>query len=208
MAAWGHIAVKHTICPPTPPFQIVGAGLDPQVYPVAARQVACHQWCVTHFAAPRLRDFTPDDAKWVIDAHIAHYCGGDGFDASFGDLVARVVNDFAATARAGLDRGFVLERDGQRLGSVICVGHDGGVAQLRLFLLDPGLRGQGQGRRLLAAFMDHARAAGFTRVMLWTHASHTEACALYRAEGFRLVQERPVRNFGQDLVEQQFMRDL
>jgi GNAT superfamily N-acetyltransferase len=162
---------------------------------------------------PALRDFVPADAPWVIAAHVAHYCGapdhgGEGFDATFGDLVARVVGDFVSTARPGLDRGFVLDRAGQRLGCVFCVGRDGGVAQLRLFLLDPSLRGQGQGRRLLTALTDHARQAGFTRVILWTHASHTAACALYRAQGFALVQEHPVRSFGQDLIEQQFARDM
>lgn len=162
---------------------------------------------------PTLRDFVPTDAPWVIAAHIAHYCapidhGGEGFDARFGDLVARVVTDFVATARPGIDRGFVLERDGQRLGSVFCVGRDGGVAQLRLFLLDASLRGQGQGHRLLTALTDHARATGFNRVALWTHASHTAACALYRANGFTLVHERPVHSFGQNLIEQEYARDL
>lgn len=157
---------------------------------------------------PRLRDFTPDDAPWVIAAHVAHYCGTEGFDASFGDLVARVVADFVATARPGLDRGFILDRDGQRLGSVFCVGRDDGQAQLRLFLLDASLRGQGQGRRLLEALMAHARAARLGRVFLWTHASHTAACALYRAAGFALVEERPVVSFGQALVEQRFARAL
>lgn len=157
---------------------------------------------------PILRDFTPADAPWVIDAHAAHYCGTEGFDASFADLVARVVGDFVATARPGIDRGFILERGGQRLGSVFCVGRDDGQVQLRLFLLDASLRGQGQGRRLLAALMDHARAAGFGRVFLWTHASHTAACALYRAAGFALVEERAVVSFGQALVEQRFARAL
>jgi GNAT superfamily N-acetyltransferase len=157
---------------------------------------------------PRLRDFTPADAPWLIAAHTAHYCGAEGFDATFPDLVARVVGDFVTTVRPGLDRGFVLDRDGQPLGSVICVGQSGGTAQLRLFLLDPSLRGHGQGRRLLDALTGHARSAGFARVMLWTHASHTDACALYRAYGFALAQERPVRSFGQELVEQQFVLAL
>jgi ribosomal protein S18 acetylase RimI-like enzyme len=169
---------------------------------------AWHEEAMPSTEPPHLRDFTPADAPWLIAAHTAHYCGDEGFDATFPDLVARVVRDFVTTARPGLDRGFVLDRDGQRLGSVICVRHTEGTAQLRLFLLDASLRGQGQGRRLLDALTGHARCAGFARVMLWTHASHTAACALYRGYGFALVQERPVHSFGRNLIEQQFVLEL
>ncbi len=40
------------------------------------------------------------------------------------------------------------------------------------------------------------------RWSLWTHESHSAACALYRAYGFAMTDSRPVRSFGQDLVEQ------
>ncbi len=77
-----------------------------------------------------------------------------------------------------------------------------GVAKLRLFLLEPEARGRGLGQRLLDACLGFARAAGYRRLELWTHESHRAACALYARNGFRLVGSRPVRSFGQDLVEQ------
>jgi L-amino acid N-acyltransferase YncA len=46
-------------------------------------------------------------------------------------------------------------------------------------------RGQGLGRRLIAATLAAARAAGMERVDLAVYARNTRAAALYRAVGFR-----------------------
>jgi GNAT superfamily N-acetyltransferase len=66
----------------------------------------------------------------------------------------------------------------------------------------------GLGRRLLAQCTDFARKSGYRRMQLWTHESHTAACALYRAAGWSLVSSRPVHSFGQHLVEQSWTRSL
>ena len=45
-------------------------------------------------------------------------------------------------------------------------------------------------------------------MVLWTHKSHEAACALYAKSGFQMTDERPVHNFGRDLIEQSWERDL
>ncbi|MEC7258163.1 MAG: GNAT family N-acetyltransferase, partial [Pseudomonadota bacterium] len=50
--------------------------------------------------------------------------------------------------------------------------------------------------------MEFARVAGYRDMVLWTHESHRAACALYAAAGWQLIESRPVRSFGVDLVEQ------
>ena len=155
----------------------------------------------------QIRDLATGDAGWVIQRHAELYAAEAGFDASFEVLVAGIVADFLR-ARGPDDRAFIAHRGGRRLGSVFCVRLDDETAKLRLFLLEPDARGQGLGRLLLQACLDHARARGFRRMTLWTHESHRAACALYARAGFALVGSRPVTSFGQPLVEQSWTLDL
>ena len=150
-----------------------------------------------------LRDLEIGDAGWLIEQHAVLYARHDGFDASFEALVAEVLAAFIRTRDPARERAFIAEEDGRRLGSVFCMrSGEPGVAQLRLFLLVPEARGRGLGQRLLDACLGFARGAGYARMRLWTHESHRTACALYARNGFFLTQSRPVRSFGQDLVEQ------
>ncbi|AAV95047.1 GNAT family N-acetyltransferase [Ruegeria pomeroyi] len=151
---------------------------------------------------PVLRLFRPDDAPWLVEQHGVHYARAEGFDDSFGPLVARILDDFIADHDPDRERGWIAEADGQRLGSIFCVRLDETTAKLRLFLLVPEARGRGLGRRLLDTCMGFARDKGYTQMQLWTHESHRAACALYAATGWQLTDSKPVHSFGVDLVEQ------
>lgn len=150
-----------------------------------------------------LRDIAPGDAAWLTRVHAELYAESDGFDASFERLVAQILDDFQRHRDPSCERAFIAERGGARLGSVFCVRSGApGIAKLRLFLVLPEARGQGLGRRLLESCIRYTKSAGYRELRLWTHASHEAACALYRRRGFALVDEKPVRNFGQNLIEQ------
>ncbi|MEQ6248479.1 GNAT family N-acetyltransferase [Sulfitobacter sp. HNIBRBA3233] len=151
-----------------------------------------------------LRPFTPDDRDWLVAAHAKHYAREEGFDESFGILVAGILDDFIASHDPEDERGWIAWEDGKRIGSIFCVRLDGTRAKLRLFLLMPDARGKGLGRRLLETCTGFARACGYDGMQLWTHESHRAACALYRRNGWRLIAERPVTSFGQSLNEQTF----
>jgi hypothetical protein len=56
--------------------------------------------------------------------------------------------------------------------------------------------------------MTFAAEAGYAEMQLWTHESHQAACALYAAFGWQLVDSKPVRSFGVDLVEQSWKVSL
>ncbi|MEQ9258573.1 MAG: GNAT family N-acetyltransferase [Roseovarius sp.] len=152
--------------------------------------------------ASTIRRFEPADASWVISRHAQLYAEEAGFDASFGAVVRDVVESFVANHDPACERGWIAERGGQPKGSIFCCKTDACTAKLRLFLLEPEMRGHGLGARLLETCLGFAREAGYARLRLATHESHLAACALYARRGFTLLSARPVRNYGQDLVEQ------
>ncbi|WP_126976779.1 GNAT family N-acetyltransferase [Frigidibacter oleivorans] len=142
----------------------------------------------------------------VTEMHGRHYAAAAGFDHGFEALVARELAGFCAdppprsaiwTARSG----------GAILGSVAIDGHRWpGPAHLRWFIVDPALRGQGAGRRLLRAAVDFCDAAGFSGIELWTFAGLDAARHLYEAEGFACVEKRPGDRWGREVMEQRFLR--
>ena len=149
-----------------------------------------------------LRPFRADDIDWLVDRHGALYARDEGFDDSFAPLVRSNLEDFVADHDPTRERGWIAEGPQGRLGSIFCVRLDDSTAKLRLFLLEPEVRGLGLGRRLLATCMAFAKGAGYSGMTLWTHESHRAACALYRRTGWTLAASHPVHSFGQDLVEQ------
>ena len=150
----------------------------------------------------RLRLFTANDRDWLVDRHRVLYTRDDGFDDSFGDLVAEILDDFLTGHESEHECGWIAHDNNVRLGSIFCVRHSPTIAKLRLFLLVPEARGKGVGRVMLETCMGFAKTSGYGGMQLWTHESHTAACALYRAAGWQLDASKPVRSFGQDLVEQ------
>lgn len=148
------------------------------------------------------RRFDAADTDWLVERHATLYAQNDGFDDSFGPLVRQILDDFVAEHDPACERGWIAEGSGARIGSIFCVRLDEETAKLRLFLLLPEARGQGLGARLLQQCMGFAEGAGYRGMQLWTHESHTAACALYAAFGWVLVASEPVHSFGQDLVEQ------
>lgn len=154
--------------------------------------------------AVQFRPFDQGDRDWLLAQHKAHYTANDGFDSSFGVLVGEILDDFLAHHDPTRERGWIAHAGGRRLGSIFCVRLDEETAKLRLFFLHPDARGRGLGRQLLAECMRFAQSTGYTGMQLWTHESHKAACALYERAGWMLESAKPVRSFGQDLIEQQW----
>ncbi len=64
---------------------------------------------------------------------------------------------------------------------------DGETAELKRMFVAPLVRGQGLGKRLLAALETEARALGVRRLVLETGTRQAAALALYRANGFQSI---------------------
>ena len=79
---------------------------------------------------------------------------------------------------------FVAERDGVVIGTCAVVPWSGRELELAKLAVSPNARGQGVGRRLVEACLDHARATGAPRVVLLSNSQLTSALKLYRGLGF------------------------
>ena len=150
----------------------------------------------------------PGDLGWMVLAHGEIYAAEYGWDSSFEALVARIVADFGAHPGNQLQRGWIAELDGRRVGCVLCVPADETTAQLRILLVDPAARGHGIGAMLVDACVAFARAAGYTRMRLWTNDPLVSARRIYLSRGFTLAEEEPHHSYGADLIGQVYELDL
>lgn len=146
-----------------------------------------------------LRPHRPGDIGWVISRHAALYAKEFGWDISFEAMVARIGADFLEKFRSGLERAWIAERNGERVGSVFIVRKSKTVAKLRMLLIEPDARGLGLGKRLVEECIAFSRAASYRKITLWTHDILTAARAIYQAAGFKLVSSRPNQAFGKSL---------
>jgi DNA-binding MarR family transcriptional regulator/ribosomal protein S18 acetylase RimI-like enzyme len=137
------------------------------------------------------------DMGWIVERHGVNYAREYGWGGHIEAVTARICADFLDGQDSGLERCWIAERDGERLGCVFLVKDAApGVARLRLLMLEPGARGLGLGKRLVAQCVDFARAAGYREVVLWTHAVLTAARAIYAAQGFELEETWTHDDFG------------
>jgi putative acetyltransferase len=81
----------------------------------------------------------------------------------------------------------IAELDGRAVGCVALVPDGTGAYELSKMAVAPELRGQGAGRRLLSAAIEHARELGASSLFLGSSRKLVNAVHLYEALGFEHV---------------------
>jgi ribosomal protein S18 acetylase RimI-like enzyme len=152
-------------------------------------------------------DLRPGDIGAVIELHGRIYSREYGFDYTFEAYVAGPLAEFARSPHDG-ERIWLAERQGKIVGCIAIVASAPEVAQLRWFLVDPSARGLGIGKTLIHEAVAFCRACGYKSVILRTVSVLTAAANLYRSMGFQLVERKPVKQWGVDVIEERYELNL
>ena len=144
----------------------------------------------------------------TVAMHAAYYSRTVGFCAPFESKVASEMAGFVA--RLGNQRNalWTATKNGRTVGAIAIDGEDLGwpIAHLRWFIVSDGLQGGGIGRRLIDAALQFVDRTGFAETRLWTFSGLDAARQLYERNGFELIEEKPGRQWGKEVREQQFLR--
>lgn len=155
-----------------------------------------------------LRHHRPGDMGWVIEAQTRFYTETFGWNEQFEALAAEVAGQYLKSFDPALERGWIAERGGRRIGSIFIANGGNDIAKLRLLYVDGVARGIGLGKTLVAEAIQFARQCGYRQISLWTNDNLAAARTIYQKAGFRLVSEERHRMFGPELTGQTWVLDL
>jgi len=145
----------------------------------------------------------PGDIGYIIYLHGAIYGKEYHYGIAFETYVAAGLLEFYQQYDAARDRVWICEHNDQIVGFLLLM-HRDAAAQLRYFILAPGYRGIGLGKKLMGLYMDFLQQAGYTSSYLWTTSELPAAISLYKKHGFLLTDEKPSEAFGKPVVEQRY----
>lgn len=154
------------------------------------------------------RGYRPGVIARVTEMHALFYARTVGFGRRFETVIAGGLADFCERIDSPVNALWTALRNDDVVGSIAIDGEDlgGGVAHLRWFIVDDGVRGGGVGRKLMSEAMNFVDERGFAETHLWTFDGLPAARKLYESHGFRLVEERPGDQWGREVMEQRFVR--
>lgn len=139
----------------------------------------------------------------MTELHVAYYGERWTLGSRFESDIAAGVAEFVARYDNRRDGLWTVVDEDDRVVGGICV--DGrspepGGAQIRYFVLDRDLHGNGFGRELLERAMAFCHERAFDRVFLWTVDGLDAAIHLYRDVGFEPTGELDVHTTWQTAV--------
>ena len=152
------------------------------------------------------RGYHPGVLGKIIELHAVYYHDFWGFDVSFETQEGRELCEFMSRFDPANDGLWAIYVNGRFAGSVAIDGklRDTEGARLRWLIVEPGFQGRGIGQALVHKAVEFCREAGHHRIFLWTFQGLDSARHVYEREGFVLVQEYPVDQWGSTIREQKF----
>ncbi|CAH2602097.1 Winged helix-turn-helix transcriptional regulator [Rhodovastum atsumiense] len=152
--------------------------------------------------------YSPGALARCVELHALTYARIAGFGRAFEATVAGGLAAFAGRLDRPCNQLWRAMQAGRVLGTIAIDGEDlgPGIAHLRWFIVEDGIRGGGLGRRLLAEALAFCDQQDFPETQLWTFRGLDAARHLYESHGFVLAEERPGRQWGEEVLEQRFVR--
>lgn len=163
-----------------------------------------------HLAVEIKAGYRPGAIARCVDMHANYYARTAKFGRPFEAQVAAGLAEFSARLDKPCNQLWLAIQLDRIVGTVAIDGEDlgEGRAHLRWFIVDDGMRGAGVGRRLLSEAVAFCERRHFAECHLWTFRGLDAARRLYEAHGFSLVEERPGRQWGEEVLEQRFVRQM
>lgn len=155
-----------------------------------------------------IRPHRSGDIGWIVESQAKFYSEEYGWDMRFEGLIAEVAGRFLTNFDPAMEYGWIAERGGVNIGSVLMTNGGDGIAKLRLLYIDKSARGLGLGKTLVDECIRFARAKGYRQISLWTNDILSTARTIYVKAGFQLVSEEKHRMFGPELNGQTWVLDL
>jgi DNA-binding MarR family transcriptional regulator/GNAT superfamily N-acetyltransferase len=152
--------------------------------------------------------YQPGAMARCIEMHALYYAQTAGFGRAFEASLAAGMSDFAGRLDKPCNQFWQASQEGRLIGTIAIDGEDlgPGIAHLRWFIVDGAARGGGTGRRLLSEALAFCDRQGFPETHLWTFRGLDAARHLYETHGFTIAEERPGRQWGEEVLEQRFVR--
>ncbi len=146
----------------------------------------------------------PGDIGFVIYLHGKLYSKEYGYGPTFESYVAKGFHEFIANYNPGRDGVWVCEHNEIIVGFLLLMDRGNDTAQLRFFILEPGYRGIGLGKKLMNEFINRLREKRYKHAYLWTTHEQEAAAYLYMKAGFTLTEQKNSTSFGKPLIEQRY----
>ena len=157
----------------------------------------------------KIRTFEPADIEEIVHIHQDIYEAEYGFNRElFGEYVGKYARLFHISYKPNQENIWIVECNGQPIGSIALVRVDDATAQLRWFVLKAEARGMKLGHRLMQTLLDFARQKQYQRIFLWTLDNLHAARHLYSQYGFTLTETQHSDLWGTQVTEERWDLEL
>ena len=146
-----------------------------------------------------LRPHRSGDVSFAAQRSIASAREEFDIGGAFESLTLGIAARFLERFNVESDCGWMAEREGTVVGSVLVRRVDAKTAELAMLHVDSGARGIGIGRRLIAEAIEFARRAGYRSIQLELWDVMKTARVLFHAAGFRHLRDASDARFGKPM---------
>ena len=151
-------------------------------------------------------DLRAGDIGAISRLHGTVYAAEHGLDQRFEAGVAGGLAHAVEGGWPGRGAIRVAELDGRVAGSAALTVEGSSEGRLRFVLLDPALRGQGMGRRMVEELVAEADSLELDLLDLITFSDLGTAGQIYRSMGFEVVETKRFSGWGRPILMQRYER--